>query len=691
MPKNGRPPVSCSECRRSKLKCSKSWPCTECQRRGCAHLCPTGVNTQRRTISTVLSENARLRDRLARSSPITVSESHIAASGPAPADEMVESAPLNLSPSIQLYHTAPPPSFSTPIPPVGQLSIGSGGGSKFYGPTAAAHVLPDEWADRDIRNNQSCSRIDSNVPLTFPLLRPSQSARQAFLDDARNQLPADDLLQKWTDSFWVASSWRFEPITKQYFDNLFLDPLNGTRATSRTGAQLGLRFSILAIGSLFDPDLPPHSTQAQTFDDFAMACLTAADFLTNTTVASLVCLHLHCCFLLNDSRPRTEEIYVVVGLALRLATSAGFHRDGTWWGLPELEVDARRRIWWEILTLERVNSNRFGCPSFINFGQFDALRPNDQSHDSFLFWRWEYDNVLHVLINRIEAIRTSPDLDGLSDADYAVKSYWQSVPNLLKPSQPLLNQGHDGFVLALQQRRLALHYYTGLHQLHRLGMNRALRLHASEPLDSQFASSVNIMINEACRNVIDLVDDIYSLSPINTRHMVVALDLFSVLVPQAALVIRSPRSSLAVTCHHQLVRGVDLLEKAARQTPCPWYLALLQRGQKLAAKATTSLQTRFNTTQRPSENQETDGVDELLGDITQLHKYQQSAAPSPAPESRNIAMTIADDVEFERWISSLIEDSPLDLLTGSGSNPGYQQGDTRLNDSNFDFTQFQLP
>ena len=66
-------------------------------------------------------------------------------------------------------------------------------------------------------------------------------------------------------------------------------------------------------------------------------------------------LHLHCCFLINGDRPRTDEVYAIVGLALRLATMAGFHRDGSWWKLSRDQANDRRRIWWEILTLERIN------------------------------------------------------------------------------------------------------------------------------------------------------------------------------------------------------------------------------------------------------------------------------------------------------------------------------------------------
>ncbi|WWC90917.1 uncharacterized protein L201_005855 [Kwoniella dendrophila CBS 6074] len=704
MPKNGRPPVSCAECRRSKLRCDRVWPCGECVRRGCPEICPDGILTGRRTMRNVMQENTELKNRIAQTSfmpslsdsrenppdleilPIPLSQSQIS---PQNTFINVEPTPMTgnhnspLPPPISLTLTLD--SLAT-LPPVGQLSIGSGGRSKFYGPTAAAHVLPDEWEDQDQNDNIGNSNRSINTdtdpdqsqlhPMAFPLLRPSTSAKQTFLKYANNQIPSGENLERWTRCYWKASSWRFEPITKEYFDRILLDIFHNSTGIGsssgsaiKNGAQLGVLFSILAIGCLFDPDLPPHSSQAQTFDDLAVSCLTAAEFMTNTSLSTLICLHLHCCFLLNDARPRTDEIYVLVGLALRLATMAGFHRDGTWWDLPQGEVDARRRIWWEILTLERVNSNRFGCPSFINFGQFDALRPSDQEPDSFLVWRWEYDNVLHTLINSIESIRSSQNLEALNEADLMIRQYWERVPNQMKPINCKQDDRADEVevILALQQRRLALHYYTGLLQLHRLGMNRALRLHGTEPLESQFSSSVKLVVEVACKNIIDLVEDIYGTDPINPRHMVVALDLFSTLVPQAALIIRSPRSSLAVTCHHQLVRGVDLLEKATTQTPCPWYEGLLQRGRKLAAKATDSLTMRWGITGKQSNSvlslstRQEDGVDNLLGDITQLHKYQHSGVPTPAfaEGDFNVERTLADDLDFERWISSLIEDGPF--------------------------------
>ncbi|KAK4683662.1 hypothetical protein P7C73_g6572, partial [Tremellales sp. Uapishka_1] len=40
--KSQRPAYSCAECRRLKLKCSREWPCTSCEKRGCAQICPKG-------------------------------------------------------------------------------------------------------------------------------------------------------------------------------------------------------------------------------------------------------------------------------------------------------------------------------------------------------------------------------------------------------------------------------------------------------------------------------------------------------------------------------------------------------------------------------------------------------------------------------------------------------------------------
>lgn len=67
-------------------------------------------------------------------------------------------------------------------------------------------------------------------------------------------------------------------------------------------------FAAIAFGCLFDGNLASHSEEAQRFHRLSMACLSAGNFMSNTSVATLAALHLHCCFLLNDSTPATAEV-----------------------------------------------------------------------------------------------------------------------------------------------------------------------------------------------------------------------------------------------------------------------------------------------------------------------------------------------------------------------------------------------
>ncbi|KIK69750.1 hypothetical protein GYMLUDRAFT_521243 [Collybiopsis luxurians FD-317 M1] len=64
--KRSRGEVSCAECRRLKIKCDKQIPCTSCQRRGCAALCPNGSLATGQGTRFVLAATEHLHRRIAR-------------------------------------------------------------------------------------------------------------------------------------------------------------------------------------------------------------------------------------------------------------------------------------------------------------------------------------------------------------------------------------------------------------------------------------------------------------------------------------------------------------------------------------------------------------------------------------------------------------------------------------------------
>ncbi|KAK4684312.1 hypothetical protein P7C73_g5876, partial [Tremellales sp. Uapishka_1] len=642
--KTGRPRASCAECRRSKLKCAldlmqgtknSSGP----SRQSIMAMRPMHqARESRPSLSRLAEENGQLRRQLAERS---------VSAGPSATVHPAYLIPNDSSPHTSNVATVEPPT----VPTVGQLSLSSAGRSRFYAPTAAQHVLPDDESSNDGDQTTMGQTTDQPLPAVgFPFTLGDEGRKAASYTEALANLPSQEQVQRWCDIYWAATCWRFEPVSRDYLEKIVLDIYTTiTRRPNKRASQLALLYAVLAVACLFDPELPPHSTQAHLYDSLSLTCLGADDFLVNSSTASLACLHLHCCFLLNDDRPRTDEIYAIVGLALRLATIAGFHRDGIWWEIPQREADGRRRVWWELLTLERINSNRFGCSPFVNPGQFDTLRPTDQHPDSFLSWRWEWDNVLHDMIDQIDAMRRSQDLSSLTHLDESVRAFWSRLPDHLRSpivDPPLGGRSEIDADLHLQQIRLALHYNTGLLQVHRLAFSGALKTHPEEPADSEHASSVLAITREACPNIVALVEALYSRDP------VVALDLFSALVPQAALVIHSPRSQLANDCHHQLLYGVHLLELAVDATPCRWYATLLQRSQKLAQRASLALATRYS--RRPVMAVATD-VDAMLGNVTRLHEQQVSAPPTPRPESRGDTFHSSpmDDSDFDRWLAAL--------------------------------------
>ncbi|KAJ2907336.1 putative c6 zinc finger domain-containing protein [Zalerion maritima] len=48
-----------------------------------------------------------------------------------------------------------------------------------------------------------------------------------------------------------------------------------------------------------------------------------------------------------------RSLFCLVGIGVRVAHRLGLHRDGTLFGLPPFEVEMRRRLWWQLVTLDK--------------------------------------------------------------------------------------------------------------------------------------------------------------------------------------------------------------------------------------------------------------------------------------------------------------------------------------------------
>lgn len=98
-----------------------------------------------------------------------------------------------------------------------------------------------------------------------------------------------------------------------------------------------------------------------------MAALGACAFPRSPTVNSLTAFLIVQTCLIREEEPLTSCSFV--GLAMRVAQSMGLHRDGSLFGLSDVECEVRRRVWWHILYLDVQGAIATGLPPLGGSGE----------------------------------------------------------------------------------------------------------------------------------------------------------------------------------------------------------------------------------------------------------------------------------------------------------------------------------
>jgi hypothetical protein len=68
-------------------------------------------------------------------------------------------------------------------------------------------------------------------------------------------------------------------------------------------------------------------------------------------------------------------VWTMTGIAIRLARSRGLHRDGTYFGLTPLDIENRRRLWYQLWYLDIRTSEDNGFESNATDLGFDTKLP----------------------------------------------------------------------------------------------------------------------------------------------------------------------------------------------------------------------------------------------------------------------------------------------------------------------------
>jgi len=164
--------VSCAECRRSKLKCDKNVPCSSCQKRGCAHLCPTGVLPATKGNKALEVKASKLADRN-KELTAKVEELNEALKQAKEANEKLR---MNSSshPLAEENETSREPDAEHNIPhlaeAVGSLAIDETGVATYYGSTTSSEVrvFRRPCNSRTTSSADHRSFYDSTLAVFFP-------------------------------------------------------------------------------------------------------------------------------------------------------------------------------------------------------------------------------------------------------------------------------------------------------------------------------------------------------------------------------------------------------------------------------------------------------------------------------------------------------------------------------------------
>ncbi|KAI0356832.1 hypothetical protein OH77DRAFT_1588729 [Trametes cingulata] len=409
--KRARGAISCAECRRLKLKCDKTVPCSSCKRRGCASICPNGSLTTGQGTRFILADTDRLHRKIAEMSDrirqledgLAILQSSVTRE-PHP---LLSLDLLKIKSGLELHAATRGAGGGGGggggaeaqeegdeeeeevqyIDAFGTLAVRDDGAATFYGRSAGSEsLLLDEKPHLALSTLSRSSSAHPDLPhelnrlaATFPS-GPSDLPIYDLQELMQGYLPPWQRAAQLRDLYLEQAPWFFGAVTQRQLDEEVLplfyeEAAEEMRARVQMGASvspsgaaeafnlpvqgvhpsshdLALMFVVFCFGALTDASLPPapHNAEAARYYQLARAALSLEPVLDRPpSVTTVQTLSLMGIYqgLVADEHS-IETTWALMGLASKLAQSIGLHRDCARWKLSSSEVQKRRALFWEL-------------------------------------------------------------------------------------------------------------------------------------------------------------------------------------------------------------------------------------------------------------------------------------------------------------------------------------------------------
>ncbi|KAI9877433.1 MAG: hypothetical protein M1830_003918 [Pleopsidium flavum] len=399
--------TSCLECRRRKLKCDKSHPCTNCSKfaRDCVFLAPaldsasqlklTEIKEKMGSLERVLEQDVARKGGPRRGGVLPdggdQDEAELALE---PEDERdLEPTPLAVVDAA--YDDDADNDLLDLGIKMGKLRLTERVGG-FFRPRVSEEIsvtLGDSRNDHRTPEEKAASPEAPlpNVPPTASFLEPGPayiapssgfffgagSNQTSLIDFLPSKIAADRLVQRYWHSVHDLARLVHRPSFERRYETFWDEVLMGIEPASSLQAVI---FAAMFSGVVSLPEETvlrdfgvPKKDLVGNFQIGTETALTRANLLRTTKVETLQAFVMYIIPMCLSELSRAHS--ALCGTAIRIAECMGLHRDGTEYGLSAIETHVRRLIWYQLCFLDLRTCEAQGPRPGIRRDDYDTQFP----------------------------------------------------------------------------------------------------------------------------------------------------------------------------------------------------------------------------------------------------------------------------------------------------------------------------
>ncbi|GAB7363270.1 hypothetical protein MBLNU230_g3551t1 [Neophaeotheca triangularis] len=224
---------------------------------------------------------------------------------------------------------------------------------------------------------------------------PGTNVQTSLLDYLPSRYASDQLMtQYWTSVHYICRCVHrptFEAQYQTFWDRIAM----GTEPTASIQAIVFAAMFSASVSMTGDQALQQFgATKAALMDSLRSGtemALSKANFLRTTRVDTMQAFVMYLIPLCRAEVSRAHS--ALTGTAIRLAECMGLHRDGTHYGLSPVETHVRRMVWYQLCFLDlrtamatgprpSIRQDEFDTALPLNVDDIDLLKPNPPTEDS---------------------------------------------------------------------------------------------------------------------------------------------------------------------------------------------------------------------------------------------------------------------------------------------------------------------